>query len=100
VFLSGVHHIEGGEVDAADGAAPATDAAMRLREEPEIIGVDAETRIQGAKGRAKTLPFVFWRSVLGQICLVPKLSRAKSGRCALAATAATAYLDKAQVVPR
>jgi hypothetical protein len=52
VILGGVHHIEGGEVDAADGAAPATDAAMRLREEPEIIGVDAETRIQGAKGRA------------------------------------------------
>jgi hypothetical protein len=84
VILGGVHHIEGGEVDAADGAAPATDAAMRLREEPEIIGVDAETRLQGAKGRAKTLPFVF----------CPR------GRCVLAGAATTAYLDKTQVSAR
>jgi hypothetical protein len=81
VILGGVHHIEGGEVDAADGAAPATDAAMRLREEePEIIGVDAETRIQGAKGRAKTLPFVLCRVLAGAV--------------------ATAYLDRTQVPAR
>jgi hypothetical protein len=59
VIPGGVHHIEGGEVDATDGAAPATDAAVRLREEPEIIGVDAEARIQGAEGRAKNPPFCF-----------------------------------------
>jgi hypothetical protein len=83
VILGGVHHIEGGEVDAADGAAPATDAAMRLREEePEIISVDAETRIQGAKGRAKNPPF----------CFVP--------RCVLAGAVATAYLDRTQVPAR
>jgi len=51
-------------------------------EEPEIIGVDAETRIQGAKGRAKNPPF----------CFMP--------RRVLAAAAATAYLDKAQVSAR
>jgi hypothetical protein len=50
VILGGVHHIEGGEVDATDGAAPVTDAAMRLREEePEIIGVDAGTPHTGCK---------------------------------------------------
>jgi hypothetical protein len=81
VILGGVHHIEGGEVDATDGAAPATDAATRLRE--RTIGVDVKPRIQGAKGRAKTLPFVF--------CAV---------RCALAGAATTAYLDKAQVSVR
>jgi hypothetical protein len=81
VILGGVHHIEGGEVDATDGAAPATDAAMGLREEePEIIGVDAETRIQGAKGRAKKPSLLF--------CAV------------LAGAAATAYLDRTQVPAR
>jgi hypothetical protein len=78
----GVHHIEGGEIDAADGAAPATDAAIRLREEPEITCVDAEIRLQGAKGRAKNPPF----------CFMP--------RRALAGAATTAYLDKAQVSAR
>jgi hypothetical protein len=82
VILGGVHHIEGGEVDAADGAAPATDAATRLREEPKIIGVDAETRIQGAKGRAKNPPF----------CFAP--------RHVLAGAATTAYLGRTQVSVR
>jgi hypothetical protein len=76
----GVHHIEGGEIDAADGAAQA--AAIRSREEPEITGVDAEIRLQGAKGRAKNPPF----------CFMP--------RRALAGAATTAYLDKAQVSAR
>jgi len=56
---------------------------MGLREEePEIIGVDAETRIQGAKGRAKNPPF----------CFAP--------RCVLAGAVATAYLDRTQVPDR
>jgi hypothetical protein len=62
VILGGVHHIAGGEVDATDGVAPATDAAIRFWEEPEIIGV--ETRIQGAKGRAKNPPFCFMPRLL------------------------------------
>jgi hypothetical protein len=82
VILGGVHHIEGGEVDAADGAAPATDAALRLREQPEITDVDAKIRLQGAKGRAKNPPF----------CFMP--------RCVLAGAAATAYLDNTQVSAR
>ena len=83
MIVGGVHRIEGGEVFASDGAAPATDAAIRLSEEPEIVIVDAEIRLQGAKGRAKTLPFVLCRGFMP--------------RCALAGTAAAAYLDKAQV---
>jgi hypothetical protein len=80
VILGGVHQIEGGEVDAAGAAA--SDAATRLREQPEIIAVNAETRIQGAKGRAKNPPF----------CFAP--------RCVLAAAATTAYFDKTQVPAR
>ena len=82
MILGGVHHIEGGEVDATDGAAPS--AAIRLREQPEIIGVDAEIRLQGAKGRAKNPPFCFVRR----------------GRCVLAGAATTAYLDGTQVAAR
>jgi len=70
VILGGVHHIEGGEVDATDGAAPATDAAMRLRvEEPEIIGVDAEPRIYRCQkgGLKPSLLFVLRRAVA--VCL-------------------------------
>jgi hypothetical protein len=90
VILGGVQRIEGGEIDAADGAAPATGAAVRLREQPEIRGVDAEIRLQGAKGRAKNPPF----------CFISRLFSAKSGRRALAGAAATAYLGKTQVSAR
>jgi hypothetical protein len=86
VILGGVHHIEGGEVDATDGAAPATDAAMRLREEPEIIGVDAGTPHTGCKGEGQKPSLLF--------CFAPR------GRGVLAGVATKAYLDRTQVSVR
>ena len=81
----GVHHIEGGEVDAADAAAP--DAATRLTKNHRRRRKTPHT---GCKGEGQKPSLLF----------LPQPFCVNSGRRALAGTAATAYLGGSQVVPR